>query len=65
MRSFILAILRKGILDIPLMFLLKEIIPIYGIVWATPIADVLCCVVALILFTRQMRRYAVHPQFAQ
>ena len=65
MRSFILAILRKGILDIPLMFILKEIIPIYGIVWATPIADILCCIVALILFTRQMRRYAVHPQFAQ
>lgn len=64
MRSFILAILRKGILDIPLMFILKEIIPIYGIVWATPIADILCCGVALILFIKQMRRYAVHPKFA-
>ena len=64
MRSFVLAILRKGILDIPLMFILKEIIPIYGIVWATPIADILCCGVALILFIKQMRRYAVHPKFA-
>ena len=50
-KSFVLAIMRKGILDIPLMFLLRTIIPVYGIVWATPIADVLCCISALFLFT--------------
>ena len=31
-KSFLLAILRKGILDIPLMFLLQVLYPIYGIV---------------------------------
>ena len=49
-RSLILALLRKGILDIPLMFILRIAIPTYGIVWATPIADIACCVVAIILF---------------
>ncbi|MDY6430623.1 MAG: MATE family efflux transporter, partial [Bacilli bacterium] len=49
-RSLILALLRKGILDIPLMFILQIYIPIYGIVWATPIADIACCVIALVLF---------------
>ena len=51
-KSFVLAILRKGVLDIPLMFLLLRLIPIYGIVWATPIADTACCVAAVLLFTR-------------
>ena len=51
-KSFMLAIMRKGILDIPMMFILLRLIPVYGTVWATPIADVLCCVTALILMTR-------------
>lgn len=49
-RSLILALLRKGILDIPLMFILQNPIPTNGIVWATPIADIICCVVAVVLF---------------
>ncbi|HAL18722.1 MAG TPA: hypothetical protein DCO86_03775 [Spirochaetaceae bacterium] len=48
--SFALALLRKGVIDIPLMFLLKGIIPIYGIVWATPITDCVCCVASAIVF---------------
>ena len=50
LKSFILAILRKGLLDIPLMFMLLRAIPVYGIVWATPIADTICCVAAVGLF---------------
>ncbi len=49
-RSFLLAILRKGVLDIPLMFALGSLDPVCGLVWATPIADVLCCAVAACLF---------------
>lgn len=49
-KSFILAILRKGLLDIPLMFILLRAIPVYGIVWATPIADTVCCIVAIVMF---------------
>ena len=50
LKSFILAILRKGILDIPLMFILIRFYPIYGIVWATPIADIACSIISVILF---------------
>ena len=50
-KSFLLAILRKGLLDIPLMFMLMRRIPVYGIVWATPIADTVCCAVAIAMFT--------------
>ena len=51
-KSFLLAVLRKGLLDIPLMFLLVRLIPVYGIVWATPIADMACCLVAAVMMTR-------------
>ncbi len=47
--SLLLALLRKGILDIPMMFVFNNLFPMYGIVFATPIADVICCIVALIL----------------
>lgn len=55
-KSFLLAILRKGVLDIPLMLILVGLIPIYGIVWATPIADVLCCGAAVTMFAAFVRQ---------
>ena len=55
-KSFLLAIMRKGLLDIPMMFILLRAIPVYGIVWATPIADVLCCAAATVLFADFIRK---------
>jgi multidrug efflux pump len=54
-RSFFLATLRKGALDIPLMIILNHHLPAYGIVMATPITDVICCIVAVISFIRILR----------
>ena len=59
MKSFVLAIMRKGILDIPMMFLFNAVYPIYGIVWATPIADILCSSAAVCLFTGFLRRQSI------
>ena len=56
-RSFLLAILRKGVLDIPLMFLLGALIPIYGVVMATPVTDGICCFAAIILVRRFLRHH--------
>lgn len=55
-KSFLLAILRKGMLDIPLMFILVGAFPMYGIVWATPVADFVCCLVAISLFLTFVQR---------
>lgn len=57
-RSLILALLRKGILDIPLMFILNGVYRTYGIVWATPIADTLCCITAIIIFCIFLKKHA-------
>lgn len=57
MKSLILALLRKGIVDIPLMFILNLMLPMYGIVCATPSADIICCITAAILFAVFMKQH--------
>ena len=57
LRSFMLAILRKGLMDIPMMFVLDRFLPVYGIVYATPITDVVCSVAALALFINFLMKH--------
>ncbi len=54
-KSFFLAILRKGLVDIPLMFLLNTLLPVCGIVASTPVTDAICCAVAYLIFTNYMK----------
>ena len=57
MKSLVLALMRKGILDIPLMFILHAVFPVYGVVSATPAADILCCIMATVLFVLFMKEH--------
>ena len=55
----ILSMLRKGGVDIPAMLLMNRLVGIYGIAWATPIADTVSMVVAVICFVpfwKELRR---------
>lgn len=61
-RSLALALMRKGMLDIPLMFVMRPIIPIYGIVWATPMADIACCIAAIIMYTVFLRSLSLNQK---
>ncbi len=57
LNSFILSILRKGLLDIPLMIVFKRIFDsAVSIAWATPVAEVLSVGVAFLLFFSFMRK---------
>ena len=56
-KSLVLALMRKGVLDIPMMFLLNRLLPVYGLVWATPIADILCCGASIVMFVLFLRRH--------
>ena len=49
-RSFALAILRKGLLDIPLMLVFNSVTGVFGAVAATPVTDAVCCAVSAIMF---------------
>ena len=51
-QSLVLALLRKGVVDIPMMFILRTWWPLTGIVAATPITDAIVCAVAAILYIR-------------
>ncbi len=55
-RAIILAALRKGIVDVPLMFILQSVSAPMGAVWAIPVADVICCIVAIRMFFVSMGR---------
>ncbi len=55
-RSLVLALMRKGVLDIPMMFLLRIPFPLSGIVAATPVTDGVVCLAAVILYVRFVRR---------
>lgn len=55
-KAFILSILRKGFLDIPLMFFLRTYFERLGVVMATPIAEAVSAVIAFVLFIPMIKR---------
>ncbi len=58
-KGLLLSFLRKGSLDIPLMFLFDRMVGVLGIPWATPMADwmALCVSVGLFIpFLKKQRR---------
>lgn len=54
--SLLCSILRKGVLDIPLLFLMDALLPLYGLMWVQPIVDALSMIVCLTLYDRLRRR---------
>lgn len=55
-QPLVLSFLRKGGLDIPLMMLLHAAIGMEGVLWATPLADLLAGVVAAILVLPYLKK---------
>ena len=58
--SLIVSLMRKGVLDIPLLFVTDAIKPLYGCMWVQPIVDTLSLAAALILDRRIRRRDAAN-----
>ncbi len=48
-KPLILSFMRKGIIDVPLMFLLNGMVGIIGIACSTPITEIIACVVSIFL----------------
>lgn len=49
-QPLILSCMRKGSCDVPFMFLMDHMGGAMGVAWATPIAELLACVVSMIVF---------------
>lgn len=54
--SLIISILRKGVLDIPFLFLFDAIYPLYGCMLVQPVVDFLSLLAAVLLYRRDNRR---------
>lgn len=61
-RPLILSFLRKGTLDVPLMILFNKMYGIDRIAWATPIADQISLVIALLLFIPYLKRISAEER---
>ncbi len=54
--SLVCSVLRKGLLDIPLLYLLDSLLPLYGCMWVQPIVDTISLIVACALYFRMKRQ---------
>ena len=54
--SLVCSILRKGVLDIPLLFLMDTLFPLYGCMWVQPMVDGISLVAATSFYRRLRRR---------
>lgn len=63
--SLICSILRKGVMDIPVLFVLDRLLPLYGCMWVQPIVDSISLVVALSFYRRVKLQLAEQKDMAQ
>ena len=63
--SLTVSVMRKGVLDIPLYFVMDAVKPLYGCMWVQPIVDTLSLAAAVLLNRRIVRRDRKNQQIAQ
>ena len=59
--SLICSILRKGALDIPLLFLFDRIAPLYGLMWVQPVVDLISLLAAMWFYVKINRAEKTNP----
>lgn len=55
-KSFIFAILRKIVLEIPALYLLNRLFPLYGLAYAQPTAEVILAIAAVVVLITMFKR---------
>lgn len=55
-RALTTILLRKGVVDIPIMILLNHFIPIYGVVMSQPLVDITGSIIAIILYITFLKK---------
>lgn len=59
--ALILSVLRKGLVDIPLMLLLNLAVPLIGLIFVQPVTEFIAMITALALYMRFLRRVSHAP----
>lgn len=60
--SLIFAILRKIVLEIPALYILNQLFPLYGLAWAQFCAEIILCGAAVVTLSRLFRHLESSPQ---
>lgn len=55
-QSFILAAGRQGLIYLPMLFIMDKFVGLEGLVWAQPVADVVCIVISVVMFLSTMKK---------
>ena len=55
--ALVLSVLRKGVVDIPLMLLLNFAVPLFGLAFVQPAAEFIAMAVAILFYARFTRRW--------
>ena len=56
MKSFIFAVVRKSVLEIPALFVLNWLFPLYGLAYAQFVAELILGTIAVVVLVRMFRR---------
>ena len=59
-QALISSVLRKGLLDLPLLFLMDRLLPLYGCMWVQPMVDAIALVVVLVFYAQIRRKELTH-----
>ena len=55
-RTFVFAVLRKIVLEIPALFVLDRLFPLYGLAYAQPTAELILSIAAVVVLTRFLKK---------
>ena len=55
-KAFVFALMRKIVLEIPALFILNTLFPLYGLAYAQTVAEIILAVAAVIVLIRMFRR---------
>ena len=55
-KAFVFALMRKIVLEIPALFILNALFPLYGLAYAQTVAEIILAVAAVIVLIRMFRR---------
>lgn len=55
-QSLVLAAGRQGLIFLPMMFIMNKVAGLEGIIWAQPVADAFCIVLAVVMFRATIKK---------
>ncbi len=56
MHSFVLSVCRQGVIAIPLMFLMRSVFGLFGLIWTQPLSDFITMLISLTLYYSTIRK---------